>query len=314
MSRSASHNSQQPLLQLPAEIRLQIWELAFGRRTLHPRAMRGHADWQQQARMHWTKWGVSYDDCRQTVSDQEMYELSLLGQDKNEWHEHMHPEKGAPGYHDCDEPLKPRKYRWFVQPVCKQIWGEAIKGAWSTTTFAFVASGDFQHFVYFSGARLDLITKLCIVTPGTYHSFGSGIGALSGRAKFDKGWKRAFDSRVLESFTSLIGLHLILRCYWGTSQWNTHVVADLEFPPFECLYLPEIIREFQKLHLRPEHTTVLITNGDKEEPYGFHEFTVPLRRKLAQTIRGFILQDKPDRDWSGLGDRMVIWTDGNTGG
>ncbi|KAJ4304723.1 hypothetical protein N0V90_000250 [Kalmusia sp. IMI 367209] len=228
----------------------------------------------------------------------------------NEWNREMFPECGAPGYHKCDEKSTRRKYHYLVPPVCKQFWNEASECAWKTITFAFVTSGDFQHFVYYSGAPLDLIQKLCIIAPGS--DFDLGIHPFSAKAKYDKGWVRALDSGVMERFTSLVGLHLVLRLYWGTSRWDTHVVEDLIYPPHECLYLPEIIREFQKLNLRPEHTTVLITNGEHEQPYGYDGFTIPMRRKLAQVIRNFILQDEPDRDWSGPGQRMVIWPARNT--
>lgn len=215
----------------------------------------------------------------------------------------MHPELGAPGFHNC-EPSSPRKFHYLVPPVCKQLWDEASDCIWKTVTFAFITSGDFQHFVHFSGARLDQITQLCIITPGI--DFFAGR-PLAEKDKFERGWERALRSGVMKSFTSLIGVHLVLRCFWGTSRWNTHTVENLEFPPDECLYLPEIIRSFQQLRLRPEWTTALVTNAESEEAYGWEHFTVPKRRKMAEFIRTLMLQEKPDRDWSGPGQRMMIW-------
>jgi hypothetical protein len=108
------------LLQLPAEIRRQIWEMAFGHRTVHPRAMRGKLDWQpQRRRLQASKWGVSYDPCLQKLSDYELYELSLQDPDAEYWPDKMRPDLGAPGWHDCDQRVKPRTYHYLVPPVCK---------------------------------------------------------------------------------------------------------------------------------------------------------------------------------------------------
>lgn len=290
------------LLRLPAEIRGQIWDLAFGHRTVHPRAVRGNVVWQpQRRRLQLSKWGVSYDPCRERLTDSEIYDLSLLNPNADHWHHDMRPDLGAPGWHDCDTHIKPRKFHYLVLPISKQIWEEASSCAWKTVTFAFTNSGDFQHFVHFSGSRLDQIRQVCLITPGM--DFFGGH-ELSEKSKFERGWERALRSGVLDRFTSLVGLHLVVRSFWGTSRWGVTTVENLEFPPDECLYLPDIIGAFQRLRLRPECTTVLVTNDRCDEAYGYQDFTVPRRRKMAQNIRDFILEPTPSCDWSGPGQMM----------
>ena len=271
---------------------------------MHPRALRGNLDWQpHRRRLQVSRWGVSYDPCLQSSSDSEIYQQSLLDPEVDHWPEGMRPQLGAPGFHACEK-ASPEQFHYLIPPVCKQMWDEASDCVWKTVTFAFVASGDFQHFVYFSGARLDQIRQLCIITPGI--DFFAGR-PLAEKDKFERSWERALRSGVLNQFTSLSGMHLVIRSFWGTSKWDTQTVEDLMFAPDECLYLPEIIRVFQQRRLRPERTTVLVTNADCNEAYGWENFTVPKRRKMAQVIRDLILQDEPDRDWSGPGQSMVIW-------
>lgn len=236
-------------------------------------------------------------------TDYELYNLSLQNPETDYWHKDMCPRSGAPGFHNCEQ-KPPREYHYLIPPVCKQLWSEASDCVWKTVTFAFVTSGDFQHFVNFSGARLDQIRQLCMITPGI--DFFAGR-ALADKDKFERSWERALKSGVMEQFTSLVGLHLVVRSFWGTSRWDTHTVENLEFPPDECLYLPEMIRVFQALRLHPERTTVLVTNADCNDAYGWEDFTVPKRRRMAQTIRDLLLQDAPDRDWSGPGQSMVVW-------
>ncbi|KAK7178914.1 hypothetical protein PSPO01_15051 [Paraphaeosphaeria sporulosa] len=292
------------LLQLPAEIRRQIWEMAFGYRTVHPRAMRGKMNWQaQRRRLQASKWGVSYDPCSEKLSDYELYDLSLQDPEADRWPNGMHPDLGAPGWHDCDSHNKPRKHHYLVPPVCKQVWTEASECAWETVTFAFTTSGDFQHFARFSGARLDKVRQICLISPGM--DFFGGH-EMSEKSKFERGWERALRSGVMDEFTSLVGVHLIIRSFWGTSQWGTSTVERLDFPPDECLYLPEIIRVFRQIQLRPERVTVLVTNDRADEPYGYEEFTVPKRRLMAQTIRDFILEEDTLRDWTGPGQMMMM--------
>ncbi|KAF1979350.1 hypothetical protein BU23DRAFT_152640 [Bimuria novae-zelandiae CBS 107.79] len=291
------------LLKLPAELRNYIWTLAFGWRTVHPRALRGNGDWQpQRRRLKASKWGVSYDPCLETQSDFDMYNLSLLNPEANEWHEAIRPEGGTPGFHLCDQSL-PRKFHYLVPPVCKQLWDEASDCVWKTITFAFLRSGDFQHFVHFSGARLDQVRQLCIITPGIDYFNGR---PLAEKDKFERGWERALRSGVMSQFKSLTGLHLVLRSFWGTSRWDTHTVEDLIFPPDECLYLPDLIQVFQQLRLRREKTTVLVANSAAGWPHGYGPFTIPKRRAMARLIRHLILLDTPDRDWSGPGQRVVM--------
>jgi hypothetical protein len=170
-------------------------------------------------------------------------------------------------------------------------------------TFAFTTSGDFQQFVRFSGARLDKIRQVCLISPGM--DFFGGH-ELAEKNKFERSWERALRTGVLREFTSLVGLHLILRSFWGTSRWGTSTVENLDFPPDECLYLPDIIRVFRQIRLRPERTTVLVTNDRADEAYGYDDFTVPKRRKMAQTIRDFILEENAVRDWDGPGQMMRV--------
>lgn len=271
---------------------------------MHPRALRGKVDWQpQRRRLDASKWGVSYDPCMEKQSDYETYRLSLQVPEADFWHEDMRSDLGAPGFHDCEQ-AKPRTHHYLVPPICKQLWNEASDCVWKTITFAFLTSGDFQHFVHFSGSRLGHVRQLCLITPGI--DFFAGR-ALTDKDKFERGWERALRSGAMQQFTSLVGLHLVLRSFWGTSRWDTHTVEELEFPPDECLYLPDIVRVFQELRLRPERTTVLVTNAECSESYGWEEFTVPKRRRMAQKIRSLLLQDRPDRDWSGPGQSMVVW-------
>ncbi|KAL5395327.1 hypothetical protein PMIN02_004179 [Paraphaeosphaeria minitans] len=294
------------LLQLPAEIRRQIWEMAFGYRTVHPRAMRGKMNWQaQRMRLQASKWGVSYDPCLEKLSNYELYDLSLQDPEADRWPDGMYPELGSPGWHDCGSQENPRRHHYLVPPVCKQLWTEASESAWETVTFAFTTSGDFQHFARFSGARLDKIRQICLISPGM--DFFGGH-EMSEKSKFERGWERVLRSGVLDEFTSLVGLDLILRSFWGTSRWGTSTVERLEFPPDECLYLPEIIQVFRQIRLRPERVTVLVTNDRADEPYGYEDFTVPKRRFMAQTIRNFILEENPIRDWTGPGQMMMNWS------
>lgn len=129
-------------------------------------------------------------------------------------------------------------------------------------TFAFSDSGDFQHFVCFSGVPLHLIRRLCII-PGEHLEDGAHFEPESDWvADFDqfscrrvlKGWSDAIQSGVTKDLNGLDSLDLV---------YNFFNIWDTLETPHKCL--EEIAKEFQRQKLRPKQTSVTIRNFSTDQ-------------------------------------------------
>jgi hypothetical protein len=287
-----------PLLRLPAELKDQIWELAFGWRTLHPRGEEDDRDWDPVA-PRTKEWHVSYFACQQSVSDREIYDMSLEGASDDKdyiWKSSglTQLEKIAK-FHRCGlhygdldgtvpSTFDPTAVKQFnvafdarvstelVPSVCKQFLAEALPIAWKTTNFAFARSGDFQHFIQAPNIRCDLVQYLSFVRIDM-HIF------IDDAHRLHLGWYRACTSPLSTAFTSLRGLNLTISSQFASLEWNGELSKSGEIHYF--------IRLFRTCPLVPTETTVFFLRGPhSREP-------ISKKRILAEKIRELLLQGAP---------------------
>ncbi|KAF2133688.1 hypothetical protein P153DRAFT_96916 [Dothidotthia symphoricarpi CBS 119687] len=301
---TARNARESPLLRLPGELRVRIWEIAFGRRTIHPRG-NGEQNWQNRPRSS-QKWAItSFDPCEELFSEGEVYEMSLQGEADaapNHW---KHPKMKTywpplkrhnfEGLHICArwQPRDLVRDECLVPIISKQIYNEAIPAAWKSITWSFMHSGNFEHFLKSPHTRLDLVTQLSII------QYSTGGGA------YQDSWTKAMASRAMSGLTSLRGLNFIIRNHTYRDPSHFHPGCDtrpstvdiINNPPYYCQQLPSIIRRFQRFRLEKSRTTVLVTGNywehqadDMKTP-----FPVSQRREMAEAVRTQLLQRKEEK-------------------
>jgi hypothetical protein len=258
-----------------------IWGYAFGSRTIHPLSNRGY---------NATGVGrITYHECYEPLSPPTIYELSLQGakdDDPFRWKAEALQRQSLYGYpvfsgvhDDCKN--RPSSGIQFGAPlVCKQIYYEAMPIAWQTTTFCFMESVGFQDFVRTPSAKKHLIKHLAI-NPGGFRN----------------GWDAAVTSLAVASFSALESLHLIL-----TGMWYARNVDALKSPPSTLRFLPNLIKQFQRVPLKADMTTVWVAVYDPVTnapvmgmPPPQRTFTVERQREVAEHVKGLLLQYKPRR-------------------
>lgn len=145
------------------EVRDQIWELAYGGRTLHPPGDKYIRDWDSMA-PHSKDWRVSYVVCQQNLSDREIYDMSVEGASDEKpmvWNStRLNLFGNYMGCRDCQLLGPVLAIPRLVPAIYKQLLDEGLPIAWKTTTFAFTYSGDLQHFIQSQYTSLGLIQYL----------------------------------------------------------------------------------------------------------------------------------------------------------
>lgn len=246
---------------------------------------------------------ITYRECRQCLSDQAVYELSLQGaadKDRYEWKAEELFQPRTRGYacvhHQCARNGPDTAFSFSVPLVCKQMYRETTPIMWKATTFCFRQSAAFEDFVRRPASRkhLHLIEEISIL-----------LAEWDG----DRGWKSAITPARVASFPALRSLHLVIR----TERWYDSVsgrgppkFSDLmKDPPSHFNYLPNLIRQFRQLPLKERETTVFVARlWDEGSTYyapGRFHMTPALRdpvnerREIAEVIRGFLLDYRPRR-------------------
>lgn len=309
MSRFLRNQQESPLLRLPIELRELIWTYAFALDPVHPTNGR----WAGHVRR------MRYGECRETLSDQTIYELGLQGADENDamkWknpalHDTMDPYFRRPtfvGMHRCTSVRGP-PLNVSVPLVCKQLYDEALPLMWKSTTFCFSSGEVFFNFSRAPNARPQLVEQL---------SINLKAGHLSD-------WEATVTPEVLASFPALRGLHLILDGTWD--DWKSALTPQVlvSFPALRTLHralegieprpptyhqaclrgLPRLIQLFQHLPLRRRRTTAWMVPpptyvtekpgpdcGDWVEQLPM-EYAIANRRLVAEVVRELLLQYRP---------------------
>jgi hypothetical protein len=293
------------LLQLPAELRRIISELLYGGQTFHPTANIQHSSYESKRSYIWSHFTpkdcqVTYALCRRPDALQSEYGLRGQGEE----------------HEDCDHfdcPSVLHSPLALIPPVCRQLRDEAAAVMWSTSTFHFVSSGDFQAFLYDPNVPLDLIRNITIEltgepVPGLYRHFNGEPDPM--------GWKRAWKSPQLAKLTSLRGLRLRLQYYRDlhhrdqyydidSSDYTLHGKFELDVmnkPPWEFRDIPALVRRFQELSLEARHTSVFVRGVGTDDysvssrSLGTDEEGVPSPTPneiaLGQAIKAVLCQQK----------------------
>ncbi|KAJ4305585.1 hypothetical protein N0V90_001116 [Kalmusia sp. IMI 367209] len=303
-----ANQQQSPLLRLPLELRELIWTYAFGSQVVHPISDRHYLARSKVGR-------IRYYACREKLSDQDVYALSLQGASERDKElyaaKNLYP---AQGYHACGggpdtigdhaglhehcvphDPNPDKAVRFGPPPVCKQLYYEAMPLAWKTTTFCFTECVSFEDFVATRSIRKDLIEQLTIRP-----------------SSFRNGWDAALTPAAVASFTALQGLHLVFcERRWYSSPRVRPPLASLDLLksfPSQQRHVPNLIKQFQQLKLKEERTTVLVPSawrpGQEQWPVSAidgiktklrFDLAVEERVELAGLIRKKLLDYKPRR-------------------
>jgi hypothetical protein len=239
-----------------------IWEQLCAGQVFHPTANIKHSSYNSKRSYIWqhftpTDCQVTYALCQRPDALQSEYcMLRGLGEDDA----------------DCDHfdcpPTLPSPLA-LIPPVCRQLRDEATAVTWSTSTFYFVSSGDFQAFLYDPYVPLHLVRNIAIdlvgvPVPGLHQHYAGEPDPM--------GWRRAWKSPQLAKLTSLPGLRLNLqyyrdlhnrdRCYdIDSPEYALHGKFELDVmnkPPWEFRDLPPCIRQLRQLPLDARYTSVFV--------------------------------------------------------
>lgn len=247
---------------------------------------------------------MTYYGCLEEFSDQEIYNLTLQGAaDDNpfRWKAdeiyqgqspyHRADGRSVPsfrGVHSCDFNISDRcpVVQLGVPTACKLLYYEAMPLMWETTTFCFSSNPDFQDFVKTSPSHAARVQQLTLCPRGERN-----------------GWDAVLTPQAVGSFTSLLGLHLILA--ETLLNLNEHKFNVLKNPPSHIRHLTNLVTQFQGLKLERERTTVWITGlfNHHAIPCGLPmllanwkpRFTVEERREVAEHVREKLLEFRPRR-------------------
>ncbi|KAF1958435.1 hypothetical protein CC80DRAFT_592132 [Byssothecium circinans] len=234
-NKTTTRNAEEsPLLRLPAEIRNEIWELAFGHRNVHPHI--------EDVKTYWTrsKSGrhqrtITYSPCDPGLSTQEQCNTVMRGggelavgisgtwEDSRSYYRLMGKEETA---------------STLVPLVCKQIYYEALSLVWETTTFTFNEPRVFQRFLNAPTSRLDLVQQL-----------GLAIGLHRLSDSNEDIWPGVLMSPSFSALTAVSGINLVAK------------VHQFHWPPLypDPYYIfGVLINELRGFPLKPERTTVFV--------------------------------------------------------
>jgi hypothetical protein len=234
---SAERSTSSPLLNLPAEIRARIWDIALGHRTIHIKFAPARP-WEP---MRWRSGrGPAYRECEgkftyivceAEVSEEEAYRYSLSA----EYEQYMETQGAGEDkrlsrdrhslcyrcYEDSDDNFRPlhdldgteRVYGGGPKDIarltsnrlpiallrtCRQAYSEINPIFWNTTTWSFTHSLAFSQFMHHrNSVQRSLMKRLHL-----------DINFAYGQGHWEYGWYSVLNKVMLENFPSLEVLHL----------------------------------------------------------------------------------------------------------
>lgn len=309
---SVRKNAASSLLgKMPMELREKIWGYVLGNRTLHIKFAASHRwepDWRCRGRgqaCYNFSGRFSYIVCEAEVSEQdgyllskcEDYELSARGVGCIDMR--LSSQRHAACYSCYDDCLDAPPYRFgdqhvggpkdrhklaknridiSVLRVCRQVYVEANRMLWRTTTWSFTHALAFSHFMDGRNAvqkrlmrklHLDLDPRYCWV-----------------RKNWAEGWYAALHKRVLSQFKALEVLHLDIR----DNQYGPHVANIIGEPahPWWPNVAMDELRELQFLPLK--NVTVVCAETSKCDWWPHHsKMDFSERLAMAEGIRSRLL-------------------------
>jgi hypothetical protein len=228
------------LLEMPAELRDQIWIHAFGGRAVHIRVRNPNP------RQNGKRWCISYDACKEALMDDEVNRLDHM-KGTTRWNE------AIAQTHSTGDFIGSHRFctknsiitHTIVPLICKQLYHEAMPIAWKHSTITFDNGWDLAHLSRIPLVRFDLISQLSI--------------HITDNELFIR-WRNGLNNtNLLSRFKSLQGLNLV-QMYTGSGPVDLN--EDLCEMPYHSVGLMRIIVEaFQRFALRGERTTVSVYRG-----------------------------------------------------